>query len=225
MVGMASTAVRWPDDAGRTRVPLGVARAARLDAADEGDGVIAPASSSLLTRVSADEEISEPPGVLAARALDEYRRSDALFRLWLGEDGASPCRRTCTAVSCVGGAMFSFVMDPSSGFVVIPFPDEEDVDAKLFPMPTWWSREVRKDAMTSSLTSSWPSAASCSRTASTVMPARWALIDTPVDTSGGRVRVHTRAPSERNNERCSLRNGPFLQHRMNISKVELPNAK
>ena len=224
---MASTAVRWPDDAGRTRVPLGVARAARLDAADEGDGVIAPGSSSsvTLTSVSADEEISEPPGVRAARALDEYRRSDALFRLWFGEDGASPCRRTCTAVSCVGGAMFSFVMDPSSGFVVIPFPDEEDVDAKLCPMPTWWSREVRKDAMTSSLTSSWPSAASCSRTASTVMPARWPLIDTPVDTSGGRVRVHTRAPSERNNERCSLRNGPFLQHRMNISKVELPNAK
>jgi hypothetical protein len=33
------------------------------------------------------------------------------------------------------------------------------------------------------------------------------------------------APSERNNERCSLRNGPFLQHRMNTCQVELPNAK
>ena len=185
---MASTAVRWPDDAGRTRVPLGVARAARLDAADEGDGVIAPASSSALTRVSADEEISEPPGVLAARALDEYRRSDALFRLWLGEDGASPCPRACTAVSCT--AVSAPPTAPPSEFIIDP---DEDVDVKLCPMPTWWSREVRKDAMTSSLTSSWPSAASCSRTASTVMPARWPLIDTRL---GGyerrtRGRVHS----------------------------------
>ena len=184
---MASTAVRWPDDAWRTRVPLGVARAARLDAADEGDGVIAPgSSSSALTRVSADEKISEPPGVLAARYLDEYRRSDALFRLWLGEDGASPCPRACTAVSCT--AVSAPPTAPPSEFIIDP---DEDVDVKLCPMPTWWSREVRKDAMTSSLTSSWPSAASCSRTASTVMPARWPIIDTPVDTSGGRVRIHT----------------------------------
>jgi hypothetical protein len=192
---MASTAVRWPDDAGRTRVPLGVARAARLDAADEGDGVIAPgSSSSALTRVSAEEEISEPPGVLAARYLDEYRRSDALFRLWLGEDGASPCRRTCTAVSCT--AVSAPPTAPPSGFVVIPCPDEEDVDVKLCPMPTWWSREVRKDAMTSSLTSSWPSAASCSRTASTVMPARWPLIDGYERRARGRVRIHTLRPRE-----------------------------
>ena len=184
---MASTAVRWPDDAGRTRVPLGVARAARLDAADEGDGVNAPASSSVtLTRVSAEEMISEPPGVRAARYLDEYRRSDALFRLWLGEDGASPCPRACTAVSCT--AVSAPTTAPPSEFIIDP---DEDVDVKLCPMPTWWSREVRKDAMTSSLTSSWPSAASCSRTASTVMPARWPIIDTPVDTSGGRVRIHT----------------------------------
>ena len=186
---MASTAVRWPDDAGRTRVPLGVARAARLDAADEGDGVIAPgSSSSALTRVSADEEISEPPGVRAARYLDEYRRSDALFRLWLGEDGASPCPRACTAVSCT--AVSAPPTAPPSGFI-IPCPDEEDVDVKLCPMPTWWSREVRKDAMTSSLTSSWPSAASCSRTASTVMPARWPLIDGYERRARGRVRIHT----------------------------------
>ena len=191
---MASTAVRWPD-AGRTRVPLGVARAVRLDAADEGDGVIAPgSSSSALTRVSAEEEISEPPGVLAARYLDEYRRSDALFRLWLGEDGASPCPRTCTAVSCT--AVSAPPTAPPSGFVVIPCPDEEDVDVKLCPMPTWWSREVRKDAMTSSLTSSWPSAASCSRTASTVMPARWPLIDGYERRARGRVRVHTLCPRE-----------------------------
>jgi hypothetical protein len=191
---MASTAVRWPD-AGRTRVPLGVARAVRLDAADEGDGVIAPgSSSSALTRVSAEEEISEPPGVLAARYLDEYRRSDALFRLWLGEDGASPCRRTCTAVSCT--AVSAPPTAPPSGFVVIPCPDEEDVDVKLCPMPTWWSREVRKDAMTSSLTSSWPSAASCSRTASTVMPARWPLIDGYERRARGRVHVHTLCPRE-----------------------------
>jgi hypothetical protein len=191
---MASTAVRWPD-AGRTRVPLGVARAVRLDAADEGDGVIAPgSSSSALTRVSAEEEISEPPGVLAARYLDEYRRSDALFRLWLGEDGASPCRRTCTAVSCT--AVSAPPTAPPSGFVVIPCPDEEDVDVKLCPMPTWWSREVRKDAMTSSLTSSWPSAASCSRTASTVMPARWPLIDGYERRARGRVRIHTLRPRE-----------------------------
>jgi len=183
------------DDAGRTRVPLGVARAARLDAADEGDGVIAPgSSSSALTRVSAEEEISEPPGVLAARYLDEYRRSDALFRLWLGEDGASPCRRTCTAVSCT--AVSAPPTAPPSGFVVIPCPDEEDVDVKLCPMPTWWSREVRKDAMTSSLTSSWPSAASCSRTASTVMPARWPLIDGYERRARGRVRIHTLRPRE-----------------------------
>ena len=184
---MASTAVRWPDDAGRTRVPLGVARAARLDAADEGDGVIAPgSSSSALTRVSADEEISEPPGVRAARYLDEYRRSDALFRLWLGEDGASPCPRACTAVSCT--AVSAPPTAPPSEFIIDP---DEDVDAKLFPpMPTWWSREVRKDAMTSSLTSSWPSAASCSRTASTVMPARWPLIDGYERRARGRVRVH-----------------------------------
>jgi hypothetical protein len=194
LVGMASTAVRWPD-AGRTRVPLGVARAVRLDAADEGDGVIAPgSSSSALTRVSAEEEISEPPGVLAARYLDEYRRSDALFRLWLGEDGASPCRRTCTAVSCT--AVSAPPTAPPSGFVVIPCPDEEDVDVKLCPMPTWWSREVRKDAMTSSLTSSWPSAASCSRTASTVMPARWPLIDGYERRARGRVRIHTLRPRE-----------------------------
>ena len=185
---MASTAVRWPDDAGRTRVPLGVARAARLDAADEGDGVIAPgSSSSALTRVSADEEISEPPGVRAARYLDEYRRSDALFRLWLGEDGASPCPRACTAVSCT--AVSAPPTAPPSEFIIDP---DEDVDAKLFPpMPTWWSREVRKDAMTSSLTSSWPSAASCSRTASTVMPARWPLIDGYERRARGRVRIHT----------------------------------
>ena len=189
---MASTAVRWPDDAGRTRVPLGVARAARLDAADEGDGVIAPASSSALTRVSADEKISEPPGVLAARYLDEYRRSDALFRLWLGEDGASPCRRA-TAVSCT--AVSAPPTAPPSGFTV-PCPEEEDVDVKLCPMPTWWSREVRKDAMTSSLTSSWPSAASCSRTASTVMPARWPLIDGYERRARGRVRIHTLRPRE-----------------------------
>ena len=187
---MASTAVRWPDDAGRTRVPLGVARAARLDAADEGDGVIAPGSSSsvTLTSVSADEEISEPPGVRAARYLDEYRRSDALFRLWLGEDGASPCPRACTAVSCT--AVSAPPTAPPSEFIIDP---DEDVDVKLCPMSTWWSREVRKDAMTSSLTSSWPSAASCSRTASTVMPARWPLIDTRL---GGyerrtRGRVHS----------------------------------
>ena len=187
---MASTAVRWPDDAGRTRVPLGVARAARLDAADEGDGVIAPgSSSSALTRVSAGEMISEPPGVRAARYLDEYRRSDALFRLWLGEDGASPCPRACTAVSCT--AVSAPPTAPPSGFI-IPCPDEEDVDVKLCPMPTWWSREVRKDAMTSSLTSSWPSAASCSRTASTVMPARWPLIDGSERRARGRVRIHTR---------------------------------
>ena len=186
---MASTAVRWPDDAGRTRVPLGVARAVRLDAADEGDGVIAPGSSSSApTRVSADEEISEPPGVRAARYLDEYRRSDALFRLWLGEDGASPCPRACTAVSCT--AVSAPPTAPPSEFIIDP---DEDVDVKLCPMSTWWSREVRKDAMTSSLTSSWPSAASCSRTASTVMPARWPLIDTRL---GGyerrtRGRVHS----------------------------------
>ena len=184
---MASTAVRWPDDAGRTRVPLGVARAARLDAADEGDGVIAPgSSSSALTRVSAGEMISEPPGVRAARYLDEYRRSDALFRLWLGEDGGSSCRRA-TAVSCT--AVSAPPTAPPSEFIIDP---DEDVDAKLFPpMPTWWSREVRKDAMTSSLTSSWPSAASCSRTASTVMPARWPLIDGYERRARGRVRIHT----------------------------------
>ena len=192
LVGMASTAVRWPDDAGRTRVPLGVARAARLDAADEGDGVIAPgSSSSALTRVSADEEISEPPGVRAARYLDEYRRSDALFRLWLGEDGASPCPRACTAVSCT--AVSAPPTAPPSEFIIDP---DEDVDVKLCPMPTWWSREVRKDAMTSSLTSSWPSAASCSRTASTVMPARWPLIDGYERRARGRVRVHTLCPRE-----------------------------
>ena len=191
---MASTAVRWPDDAGRTRVPLGVARAARLDAADEGDGVIAPgSSSSALTRVSADEKISEPPGVRAARYLDEYRRSDALFRLWLGEDGASPCPRACTAVSCT--AVSAPPTAPPSGFIV-PCPDEEDVDVKLCPMPTCWSREVRKDAMTSSLTSSWPSAASCSRTASTVMPARWPLIDGYERRARGRVCIHTLRPRE-----------------------------
>ena len=44
--------------------------------------------------------------------------------------------------------------------------------------------------MTSSLTSSWPSAASCSRTASTVMPAGWPPIDTPgVDARVARVVV------------------------------------
>ena len=189
---MASTAVRWPDDAGRTRVPLGVARAARLDAADEGDGVIAPgSSSSALTRVSADEKISEPPGVRAARYLDEYRRSDALFRLWLGEDGGSSCRRA-TAVSCT--AVSAPPTAPPSEFIIDP---DEDVDAKLFPpMPTWWSREVRKDAMTSSLTSSWPSAASCSRTASTVMPARWPLIDGYERRARGRVCIHTLRPRE-----------------------------
>ena len=32
-----------------------------------------------------------------------------------------------------------------------------------------------------------------------------------------RESAYSHAPSERNNERCSLRNGPFLQHRMNIS--------
>ena len=49
--------------------------------------------------------------------------------------------------------------------------------------------------MTSSLTSSWPSAASCSRTASTVMPAGWPAIDTTVTTVTtacvGRVAVCT----------------------------------
>ena len=36
-----------------------------------------------------------------------------------------------------------------------------------------------------------------------------------------RESAYSHAPSERNNERCSLRNGPFLQHRMNTSHVEL----
>jgi hypothetical protein len=50
--------------------------------------------------------------------------------------------------------------------------------------------------MTSSLTSSWPSAASCSRTASTVMPARWPLIDGYERRARGRVRIHTLRPRE-----------------------------
>ena len=38
-----------------------------------------------------------------------------------------------------------------------------------------------------------------------------------------RESAYSHAPSERNNERCSLRNGPFLQHRMNISRGESTN--